>query len=86
MIDDRQRSRYWLHTMLLAAGVAVLTVACSFVLPPFAREFNTGTLLGFPLGFYIAAQGIVIVLIIAVYWSGSRQAQTDRKFGAIDDM
>ena len=86
MIDDEQRPRYWLHTLALAGGMVALIVICAFVLPLFTVELNTDNLLSFPLGYYIAAQGLMIVLIVAVYWSGSRQAETDRKFGAMDDL
>jgi putative solute:sodium symporter small subunit len=66
--------------------MVALIVVCAFVLPMFAAELNTDSLLSFPLGYYFAAQGVMIVLIVAVYWAGSRQAETDRKFGAMDDL
>jgi len=86
MIDDEQRPRYWRHTLLLAAAVVAVVIICAIVLPLFAAEFNGETLLGFPLGFYAAAQGVIIVLIVTVFWTGHRQARTDRKFGATEDM
>ncbi len=86
MIDDEQRPRYWRHTLFLAVGMTAVIVFCAIVLPLFAVELNDTTLLGFPLGYYIASQGIMIGLIVAVYWTGSRQARTDRKFGATEDM
>lgn len=86
MIDDEQRPRYWRQTIFLAAGMTVMIVACAIVLPLLAVELNEVTLLGFPLGFYAAAQGIMIVLIVAVFWTGTRQAKTDGKFGATEDM
>lgn len=85
MIDDEQRPRYWLQTLALAGGMVALIILCAFVLPLFAAELNTDSLLSFPLGYFFAGQGVMIVLIIAVYWSGSRQAETDRKFGATED-
>lgn len=86
MIDDQQRPRHWLLTSLLAGGMVALIILCAFVLPLFAVELNADTLLSFPLGFYFAAQGMVIVLIVAVYWTGTRQSETDRKYGATEDL
>ena len=86
MIEDAQRPRYWRHTLLLAAVLVAIVILCAIILPLYAAELNDGTLLGFPLGFYAAAQGIVIVLIVAVYWAGERQARTDRKFGATEEL
>ena len=85
MIDDEQRPRYWLQTMLLALGMVALIVISAFLLPLFTAELNTDSLLSFPLGYFFASQGVILVLIVAVYWAGSRQAETDRKFGATDD-
>ncbi len=86
MIDDEQRPRYWLQTLLLALGMVALIAICAFILPLFTAELNTDTLLSFPLGYFFAAQGVMLVLIVAVYWAGTRQAETDRKFGATDDL
>ena len=86
MIDDEQRPRYWRHTLILAVGTTAVILFFAIVLPLFAVELNETTLLGFPLGFYIAAQGVVIALIVAVYWAGGRQASTDAKFGATEGM
>ena len=86
MIDDEQRPRYWRHTLLLACAMVAIILICAIVLPLFAVELNTNSLLGFPLGYFFAAQGVMIVLIVAVYWAGGRQAETDRKFGATEDL
>ncbi len=86
MIDEEQRPRYWRHTLFLAVGMTAVILFSAILLPLFAVELNETTLLGFPLGYYLAAQGIVIVLIVAVYWAGSRQARTDARFGATEDM
>jgi len=86
MIDEDQRARYWVYTLALAAGVSALVVVCAFVLPLFTLELNADTILGFPLGYYLAAQGVMIILIVGVYWAGGRQSETDRKFGATDDI
>ena len=86
MIDDEQRPRYWRYTLFLAAAVAALVVTCAIVLPLFVVELNAESLLGFPVGYYIAAQGVMIALIVIVYWAGGRQGKTNRKFGATEDL
>lgn len=86
MIEDQQRPRYWLITMSITIAVALLAIICAVVVPLLAPELNQDSVLGFPLGFYFAAQGLVIVLIVAVNWAGGRQAEVDRKFGAIEDL
>lgn len=86
MIDDEQRPRHWLYTSLLAIGAVVVILACVFLLPFLVVELNSGTLLSFPFGYYMAAQGVIIGLIILVYWMAIRQETTDQKFGATEDL
>lgn len=86
MIEEEQRPRYWLYTLSMIAAVVGMTLVCAFLIPPFTSQLNVDSVLGFPLGFYFAAQGLVIMLIIVVNWAVSRQAEIDRKFGAIEDL
>jgi len=85
MIEDQQRPRYWLITVSIVSAVSLLAVLGAVVIPLFAPGMNSQSLLGFPLGFYLAAQGVVIALIAIVNWVSSRQAEIDRKFGAVED-
>lgn len=86
MIDDEQRPRYWRWTVLMALTVLGVVLALAFVLPLFAAELNDVMMLAFPLGFYLAAQGSTILLVVTVYWFAGRQQETDHKFGASEDL
>lgn len=86
MIDDEQRPRYWRYTFFLALGVVAVIGACVFLLPFLVVEFNSGTFLSFPFGYYLAAQGVIIGLIVLVYWFATHQEETDQKFGAAEDL
>ena len=86
MIDDEQRPRHWIYTSLLAIGSAGVILACVFLMPFLVVELNSGTFLSFPFGYYMAAQGVSIGLIVLVYWMAIRQEATDQKFGATEDL
>ena len=86
MIDDEQRPRHWRYTVLLAFGAVAVIMACVFLLPFLVIPLNEGTFLGFPVGYYMAAQGVIIGLIVLVYWLAIRQEATDQKFGATEDL
>ncbi len=86
MIDDEQRPRHWVYTSILAIGAVVVILGCLFLLPLVVDALNTGAFLGFPFGYYMAAQGVMIGLIVLVYWMAIRQEETDRKFGATEDL
>ena len=66
---SRARHASWRANLILTLILLTIWVAVTFVAPLYARELNRITLLGFPLGFYMAAQGSVVVdiLIIGFY-------------------
>lgn len=86
MIDNEQRPRHWIYTSILAIGATGIIMACVFLLPFLVLEFNSGTFLSFPFGYYMTAQGVIIGLIVLVYWMAIRQETTDQKFGATEDL
>ncbi|HEX2891685.1 DUF4212 domain-containing protein [Vineibacter terrae] len=66
--SDRRRA-YWKRTRVLALTLVGVWFVAAFVVHLAAPVFNQVRLLGFPLGFYIAAQGslMVFVLLLAVF-------------------
>ena len=73
---------YWRSTLQLVGPLLIIWF-CSFVLPAlFANQLNQIVILtGFPLGYYMGAQGslIIFVLLIVIYcW---RMNRLDRRFG-----
>jgi putative solute:sodium symporter small subunit len=63
------RNRHWQRTRSLTALLLALWLATSFCSVFFARELAGLTLFGWPLSFYLAAQGaaLVYLAILAVY-------------------
>lgn len=57
----------------------------SFVVHIFAPSLNSIRILGFPFGFYMAAQGSLIVFVVALFWFGKRQNEIDEEFGVQED-
>lgn len=76
-----KHKEYW-HKNLVITGVLLLVwFIVTFVEAWFARELNSITFLGFPLGFYMSAQGslAIYVAIIGVYaWY---MTGLDREYG-----
>ena len=67
-LTDKQ-NEYW-HKNLVITGILLFVwFIATFVEAWFARELNTITFLGFPLAFYMSAQGslIIYVALIGIY-------------------
>jgi putative solute:sodium symporter small subunit len=67
-LTERHRE-YWRKNLTITAILLVVWFIVTFVVGWYARELNGVTFLGFPLGFYMSAQGslIVYVVIIGIY-------------------
>jgi putative solute:sodium symporter small subunit len=52
----------------------------SFAVHLFVDDLNTIQFLGFPLGFYMAAQGSLIAFVLMLFWFASAQDRIDRKY------
>lgn len=86
MIEDEQRAPHWRATSRLAAFMLAVIIAAVAALPIAVGPLNQFTLLGFPLGFYLAAQGAIVALAAAALWFAARQERLDRRYGAAEDM
>jgi putative solute:sodium symporter small subunit len=67
-VTENQRL-YWQKNLRLTATLLAIWFVVTFVMAYFARELSSITFFGWPLSFYMAAQGslIIYVIIIAVY-------------------
>ncbi|KON80768.1 DUF4212 domain-containing protein [Azoarcus sp. PA01] len=67
-LTEQQRV-YWRRTLLLTVALLSVWFLVTFGAGYFADELNRYSFLGFPLGFYIFAQGSLLtyLVIIAIY-------------------
>jgi len=85
MTEDQQRRYHRLWTYILAAATLGAMFVLAFVIPLFAEQLNSFNLLRFPAGYYLAAQGTIVILVVLLFWAMGRQEVVDRKFGAAED-
>ena len=84
-LDTAQMQRYWTKTSALMWTIFALWIFFSFVAPLFAIQLNTVRFLGFPLGFYMAAQGSLIAFVVLCVWNAIAQNKIDEEFGVQED-
>lgn len=80
-LSPEQRERYWVKTRNLTYVILVLWFIFSMVVPYFYTALNSATFLGFPLGFYMIAQGSLIAFVLLIFIQNWRQDQIDDEFG-----
>lgn len=76
---------YWKKTSSLMWLVLGMWFFAGFAVHLFAPTLNGIKFLGFPLGFYMAAQGSLIIFVVGLFWFAKRQNQIDEEFGVQED-
>ena len=70
-------------------GHMIVTIALWFffstVVFMFGQDINSMKFLGYPLAYYMTAQGSMLAFIILIFWSNNRQEKIDREFGFSDE-
>jgi putative solute:sodium symporter small subunit len=84
-LTPEKQEAYWHRTRRLMFTILFLWFIFSFVVHLFAVSLNKIVIAGFPLGFYMAAQGSLIVFVILCFWNASAQNKIDEEFGVAED-
>jgi putative solute:sodium symporter small subunit len=84
-LTPARRDAYWAKTSRLMWTILAWWAFFSFIIPAFAIQLNTITIAGFPLGFYMAAQGCLIAYVVLCFWNAKAQNKIDEEFGVAED-
>ena len=84
-LSPARAQEYWGRTSKLMWIILAIWFVFSFVIHMFAPQLNAIRILGFPLGFYMAAQGSLIVFVWVIFWHGGRQNRIDEEFNVAED-
>lgn len=83
---SEQPDRYWARTSGLMWTMFALWVFFSFIIHFFVNSLNEIRFLGFPLGFYMAAQGSLIAFVVMLFVFAKRQEAIDTEEGVAEDQ
>lgn len=84
-VDAATGQAYWKKTSTLMWTVLAIWAFAGFGVHLFATSINHIHILGFPLGFYMAAQGSLIIFTVGLFWFAKRQNEIDEEFGVQED-
>jgi putative solute:sodium symporter small subunit len=84
-LTPAQREAYWGKTTRLMWIIMALWFFFSFGVHLFAVQLNSLKVFGFPLGFYMAAQGSLIAFVVLCFWNAHAQNKIDEEFGVAED-
>ncbi|MDD5247365.1 MAG: DUF4212 domain-containing protein [Rhodocyclaceae bacterium] len=77
----QRQQEYWHKNLSITAALLALWFVVTFVGSYFAGELNTVVILGFPLGFYVAAQGALVVYVLIILFYFHYMNNLDKNYG-----
>ena len=84
-VTPEVRAAHWAKTKSLTLTVLIIWFIFSFVVHWYADSLNAYSFIGFPVGFYMAAQGSLAIFVILIFWLTSRQEKIDDEFGVSEE-
>jgi len=84
MNRDERRHAYWRKTLWLTTGLLAVWFAVTFGSSWFAIELNRIDFIG-PLGYYMGAQGALIIYVAIIWYYARRMNALDGEYGAAED-
>jgi putative solute:sodium symporter small subunit len=81
-VDEHQRREYWRRNVRLMAVLLTVWALVSFgagIL--FVEPLNEIVIAGFPLGFWFAQQGSIIIFVVLIAIYVTRMDKLDAEFG-----
>lgn len=84
MLSENEQSHWNRTTRLMLTHLAVW-VFFGYIIHMFVNVLNKVTILGFPLGFYMAAQGSLIAFVVMLFVFAKQQDRIDREHGVAEE-
>lgn len=79
--EPQARAAHWQATRRLTLVLMALWLCTGFGTVFFARELSRFSLFGWPLSFYMAAQGASLVSLAVIAFYAWRMRRLDRRYG-----
>ena len=80
-----RHKEYWRRNIKMTAILLAIWFVVTYIVGWYARELNAITVFGFPLGFYMAAQGGLVLFLMIIWWYNRQMKKIDVEFGLEDD-
>ena len=86
-MQDTNDQAHWKRTTRLMLTHLGVWLFFGYIIHFFVGPLNKITIpvLGFPLGFYMASQGSLIVFVVMLFLFAWQQDKIDREFGVAED-
>ncbi len=82
MQTSQKHKDYWRKNLRITTILLAIWFVVTFVVSYYARELSTIMFFGFPLGFYMGAQGSLIIYVAIIWFYARYMNALDKEYGA----
>jgi putative solute:sodium symporter small subunit len=79
-----QHREYWNRNLTFTGILLAIWFVVTFVMAYFANELNGFNFFGWPLGFYMGAQGSLIVYVLIIWYYARHMDELDERYGVAE--
>lgn len=80
-----RHNEYWRKNLRITAILMVIWFVVTFIAGFYARELNQLTIIGFPVGFYIGAQGALIIYVVQIFYYARYMNKLDNEYDVAEE-
>ena len=77
----KNTNTYWGKTRNHMIITLLIWFFFSLVIFMFGSDLNSMTFLGYPLAYYMTAQGSLLAFVILLFWTANKQEKIDKEHG-----
>lgn len=78
---SNKHKQYWQRSLRITAILLAIWFVVTFVFIYYARELSGIKIFGFPLGFYMGAQGSLIIYVLIIWLYARYMNALDQEYG-----
>jgi putative solute:sodium symporter small subunit len=85
-LTEPQKQAYWQYNVRLTTVLLIIWFVTAYIISGLlAGWFNQFTFLGFPLGYYMAAQGSLVIFVVEIAVYAYLMNKKDREYGMVEE-
>ena len=75
------KEKHWEKTKGLMILTLIIWFVFGYLILMFGSSLNSSNFLGYPLAYYMCAQGSIIAFVVLIFWFANKQESIDEEFG-----
>ena len=75
------KEQHWEKTKGLMFVTLIFWFIFGYLIFMFGSSLNSASFLGYPLAYYMCAQGSIISFVVLIFWFANKQEKIDEEFG-----